>query len=146
MMASDKRGLEGAGTADDAEGQLPTFRHPRAGMANWKWPCTMLGFSVYLILNGYDVSNIANIQPPIYDAFGHVELLPWVGAAFSALSSSVILLFSRLSGFLPLKRMFIVWQLFLFVGSVIGGSASSINAVIIGRALSGVGAGGIYAT
>jgi MFS family permease len=95
---------------------------------------------------GYDVSNIANIQPPIYDAFGHVELLPWVGAAFSGVAAAVVLVISRLSAFLPLKILLLVWQLFLFVGSVIGGSASSINSVIVGRALSGAGAGGIYAT
>jgi MFS family permease len=98
------------------------------------------------VLVGYDVSNIANIQPPIYDAFGHVELLPWVGSAFSGLATCVILLFSRMSAFLPLKRLFIIWQLCLFVGSVVAGSANSMNAVIIGRALSGVGSGGIYAT
>jgi hypothetical protein len=92
------------------------------------------------------VSNIANIQPPIYDAFGRVELLPWVGATFSGLAASVILLCSRLSGFLPLKPLLGVWQLLLFVGSAVGGSSTSMNAVIVGRALSGVGAGGVYAT
>jgi hypothetical protein len=36
----------------DAESQVPTIRHPREGMAPWKWPCTLAGFCLYLILNG----------------------------------------------------------------------------------------------
>lgn len=67
----------------------------------------------------------------------------WVGAAFlltSAVFQPLISSLSEIFGRLALTMTSII---FFFVGSAVGGSAPNMTAVIIGRALQGVGAGGI---
>ncbi len=41
-----------------------------------------------MLMYGYDVSNIANIQTPIYQAFGQTQLLPWVAAGYTVMNAA----------------------------------------------------------
>lgn len=88
------------------------------------------------------MSNIANIQAPIYEAFGHVELLPWVAVGFSALMAATLPLWRSLIGVFPLKSLFVFAYVLTLLGAVVAGAAPNIKAVIVGRALTGVGAAG----
>lgn len=93
---------------------------------------------------GYDVSNVANIQVPVYEAFGHIELLPWIALAYSLINVATIPLFRKLTGFLELKLVSFIAVFVLIVGSALCGAAPNINTVIAGRALIGIGAAGCY--
>ena len=93
---------------------------------------------------GYDVSNVANVQVPVYEAFGHIELLPWIALAFSLINVATIPLFRKLTGFLELKLVSLIAIIILIVGSALCGAATNINIVIVGRAFIGIGAAGCY--
>ncbi|KAJ5890296.1 Major facilitator superfamily domain general substrate transporter [Penicillium tannophilum] len=41
-------------------------------------------------INGYDVSNVANIQPALYKSFGNIKLLSWFNLSFSLAVSAVL--------------------------------------------------------
>lgn len=118
-------------------------RHPREGMAAWRWPAIQVMFAFILLLMGYDVSNIANIQAPIYHAFGHVELLPWIAVGFSAFCCAVMPMFTRLANVFGLKPLFATSQAICFWGCVLSGASVNTDMLIIGRALTGIGCAGI---
>lgn len=92
-----------------------------------------------IFLIGYDVSNVANIQPRLYEAFGHIEVLPWIGLSFS-LASFAILSFARKILFcFDMRWIYICSALVFIIGAAVSGSATSISAVIVGRVIMGVG-------
>ena len=90
------------------------------------------------------MSNVANIQVPVYEAFGHIELLPWIPLAYSCVNVASVPLFRRLTGFMDFKVVNMMAILLVIVGSAMCGAASNINMVIAGRALIGIGAAGCY--
>lgn len=67
----------------------------------------------------------------------------WVGAAFLLTSAVFQPLISSLSEIFGRLALTMTSISFFFIGSAVGGSAPNMTAVIIGRALQGVGAGGI---
>ena len=86
---------------------------------------------------------VAAIQPSILEAFGEVQLLPWIGVSF-ALGSTAILPWGKAYGIFNVKRLLIA-HIFLFeVGSAICGAAPSMTALIVGRVIAGLGGCGMY--
>jgi MFS family permease len=92
---------------------------------------------------GYDVSNTANIQAPIYEAFGNMELLPWVGLGYSAGVTATMPVFGRLSYMLDMKVLMLLSSVVFFAGALVSGTATSIHALVAGRILNGVGGAGM---
>ncbi|KAJ8108016.1 hypothetical protein ONZ43_g6553 [Nemania bipapillata] len=86
---------------------------------------------------------VAAIQPSILDAFGQVELLPWIGVAF-ALGSTAILPWGKAYGVFDIKRLLLANILLFEAGSAICGAAPNMTALIIGRVIAGVGGCGMY--
>lgn len=93
---------------------------------------------------GYDTSNVANIQVPIYQTFGHIEILPWITLTFSLTSVAVIPVIRKLTSFLNLKHVGLVSCLLVCSGSAIAGAAPNIQSVIVGRAFLGVSSAALY--
>ncbi|KAK8877376.1 major facilitator superfamily domain-containing protein [Apiospora arundinis] len=137
-----KKDVLETGVQSDKEGSIRP--HPRDGIPNWKWKAIVIGGAVQAVVNGYDVSNVANVQVPIYEAFGHIELLPWISLAFSLINVATIPLFRKLTGFMELKIVSFIAVSILIVGSALCGAAPSLNVVIVGRAFIGIGAAGCY--
>ncbi|TDZ17471.1 Efflux pump patC [Colletotrichum orbiculare MAFF 240422] len=133
-------------TTKDEESVVPASseRHPREGWPKWRYPLVLIMFAQVGLLSGYDVSNTANIQPPIYEAFGQVHLLPWVAIGYTALNVAAVPLARRVVVLGNLKWQVVASCVVFFVGSVVSGAAKSINSVIIGRAIQGIGGAGIY--
>ncbi|CCF32249.1 major facilitator superfamily transporter [Colletotrichum higginsianum] len=119
-------------------------KHPREGWASWRWPCVQSAFILGGLLLGYDVSNIANIQPPIYSEFGNVHLLPWVATGYTATQVCMVPLVRKLAILGNVKSQMVLYTLIFIIGAAVSGSATSINSVIVGRAIAGVGGAGIY--
>ncbi|WYZ37090.1 hypothetical protein EsH8_II_000596 [Colletotrichum jinshuiense] len=92
----------------------------------------------------YDISNVANIQPPIYKAFGQVHLLPWVATGYAAAQVCMVPLVRKLAALGNVKLQIVLYILIFIIGAAVSGSASGINSLIIGRAVSGIGGSGIY--
>ncbi|PYH38304.1 MFS general substrate transporter [Aspergillus neoniger CBS 115656] len=84
-------------------------------------------------LYAFDNTVTATVRPAIVDTFGNrIDMLPWVSVA------------AKLNKFLDGKLVFLAALLIFEVGSAVIGSASSIGAVVAGRALAGSGGSGIY--
>lgn len=108
----------------------------------WFFICVSLYISAFLY--GLDTTIAADVQGPVLEDFGHVELLSWIGSGFPLGSVAVILLAGALYGNFNMKWLFIAGVLAFEVGSVICGAAPNMNALIVGRVLAGAGGTGIY--
>ena len=86
---------------------------------------------------------MADVQPVIVSVFGDIGKLPWLGAAFS-LGAVAILPWGRAYGVFSIKWLFIANILLFEIGSTVCGAAPTMNAMIVGRAIAGVGGSGMY--
>lgn len=80
----------------------------------------------------------------MYQAFGDIEKLPWIGLGFPMASVAVILFVGRLYGLFNVKWLILTFIFLFEVGSAVCGSAPSLNALIVGRAIAGIGGAGMY--
>ncbi|KAI0429516.1 major facilitator superfamily domain-containing protein [Xylaria sp. FL1042] len=108
----------------------------------WLLICTAIYTTCTLY--GLDTTIAADIQGPIVESLGHVDQLAWVGAGFPLGSVSVILLLGKLYEMFNSKWNFITTVVIFEVGSAICGAAPTMDAIIIGRIITGIGGSGIY--
>ncbi|KAL7623195.1 hypothetical protein AAE478_006876 [Parahypoxylon ruwenzoriense] len=123
----------------------PTSKsHPREDLPSWNFWALLVSNCFLTIMHGYDVSNVANIQAPIYSAFGHIELMRWVALSYSVCNNALIPLGRKLFKFGDFKTLNLVSMLFIIAGSVLAGAAPTIECIIAGRALMALGTSVIY--
>ncbi len=103
--------------------------------------CAMLGST---FLYALDNTVVADVSAEIVLSLGELEKLPWLGTAFTWASMSTILVWSKLYGVFDAKVLYIVTSVIFEVGSAICGAAPTMDAMIVGRAIAGFGASGIY--
>ncbi|KAL6691575.1 major facilitator superfamily domain-containing protein [Trichoderma pleuroticola] len=116
--------------------------HPREDLEGWRWPLILTCLGLTMLIVGYDVSNVANVQTSVYEAFGHVELLPWVAVGYSTLSAATAPSWRKITAIYPLKIVFFISELLMLIGSILAGAATNMNMVIIGRVITGLGSAG----
>lgn len=89
-----------------------------------KWILVCISLYTSAFLYGLDTTIAADVQGPVVEAFGHIELLSWIGSGFPLGSVAVILLLGNLLNQFNYKWVFI-WSVVMFeVGSVICGAVS----------------------
>ncbi|KAH7150421.1 major facilitator superfamily domain-containing protein [Dactylonectria estremocensis] len=113
--------------------------HPRSHFPKWKWTGTVVLILLASMLNGYDISNVANIQPRLYEAFGRIELLPWIGLSYSLANFCVVTLARKLAFVFDMRTIFLANLVIFMAGSAIAGAAQSMTMIIVGRIVMGVG-------
>lgn len=97
-----------------------------------------------IYFTGYDSSNSANIQIPVYEAFGHIDLLPWVIASYSLGNFASVPLVRRLMEVMNPRWFLVTFWLITLVAGVLAGAASNMQMVVVGRILMGIGIAGVY--
>ncbi|KAG7283963.1 hypothetical protein NEMBOFW57_010321 [Staphylotrichum longicolle] len=91
-----------------------------------------------------DNSIIATAIPKITDQFQSLPDVGWYASAYMLTTAALQLLFGRFYTFFSIKWVFLL-AIFLFeVGSLICGVAQNSVTLIVGRAVAGVGAAGIF--
>ncbi|KAF7312733.1 Major facilitator superfamily transporter [Mycena indigotica] len=101
-----------------------------------------LAISVFLV--ALDNTIIATAIPKISTYFDSLEDIGWYGSAYLLTSAAFQLLWGRLYTFLPIKWVYIAAISIFELGSLICGVAPTSAALIIGRAIAGVGCAGIF--
>jgi MFS family permease len=109
-----------------------------------KWVLILLALYSTAFLYGLDTTIAADIQAAVIETFGHVDQLAWLGAGFSMGSVAVILLVGALYTSFNMKWIFVASVILFEVGSAICGAAPSMDTLIVGRVITGMGGAGIY--
>ncbi|KAH8108240.1 iron permease [Phellopilus nigrolimitatus] len=133
------------GDPKDSYAALVTVSQPSVPKAKERgfrfWMC-MASIMLSSFVMAMDLTGIATALPVIVSEL-HGEQFEWVGSAY-ALSATAFL---PLSGGLAQvfgRRLSMLLQLFLFaLGSALCGASTSMNFLIAGRTVQGIGAGGI---
>ncbi|KAM7206571.1 Major facilitator superfamily domain containing protein [Naviculisporaceae sp. PSN 640] len=100
-----------------------------------------LVLSIFLV--ALDMTIVATAIPKITDEFHGLEDVAWYGSAFFMTVGGFQSTWGKIFKYFPLKLSFLI-SIFIFeLGSLICGVAPNSTALIIGRAIAGVGAAGI---
>ncbi|OKL59477.1 hypothetical protein UA08_05261 [Talaromyces atroroseus] len=103
----------------------------------------MLALYMSMFLVALDRLIVATATPQITDHFHSTNDIGWYGSAYMLTASASQLVYGRLYTFYPAKWVFL-FSIFVFeAGSAVCGAAPTSVALIIGRAIAGVGSGGI---
>ncbi|TDZ33748.1 Efflux pump aflT [Colletotrichum spinosum] len=98
---------------------------------------------ISMFLVALDRLIVTTAIPAITDEFGSVDDVGWYGSSYLLVTCAFQLLFGKLYTFYSVKGTFLT-AIFLFeAGSAICGAAPSSIVFIVGRAISGLGSGGI---
>ncbi|KID81854.1 Major facilitator superfamily domain, general substrate transporter [Metarhizium guizhouense ARSEF 977] len=109
---------------------------------SWRWKGTLAIIYFTALINaqaGYDVSNAANIQSRLYEAFGRIELLSWISLSYSLALFSVMFLVRHLTYNFDLRWLYLGSLAVFLAGATVAGAAQNMAAIIVGRVIMGVG-------
>jgi MFS family permease len=93
---------------------------------------------------GLDTTIAADVQGAVVERFGDVQKIAWMGVGFPLGSVATILPIGMSYGLFDSKWMFITFMIVFEAGSALCGAAPSMNALIAGRVIAGIGGSGIY--
>ncbi|KAF4547720.1 Efflux pump patC-like protein [Elsinoe fawcettii] len=108
------------------------------------WFLVVISILSSIFLYSLDNTIVADVTPAVTNTFGDAALLPWLSVAFLLGGAAVILPFGKLYGSFDAKWLYIFACVIFNVGSAVCGAAPSMNALIVGRVLAGMGGNGMY--
>ncbi|KAL8848911.1 MAG: hypothetical protein Q9221_006069 [Calogaya cf. arnoldii] len=94
--------------------------------------------------SGTDIVQVADIQPNIIRSLGEFEKYPWLATAYAIPGTVLVLTQSKLYALFNIKWLYLAFVLLFEIGSAISGAAPTMNALIVGRMIAGVGGCGMY--
>ena len=103
---------------------------------------TALCFAVFLV--ALDNTIIATAIPRITDQFKALNDVGWYGSAYLLTTCAFQLLFGKFYTFFSIKWVFLTGIAIFEIGSLICGVSPNSTALIVGRAVAGLGAAGIF--
>ncbi|KAF7917655.1 uncharacterized protein EAE98_010071 [Botrytis deweyae] len=122
--------------------QVPLVSESKT-ISTWKWILVFCGLSIGAFLAGLDATIVADAQGPILQSLGEIEKVAWIGVADPLGSGATILLIGSCYGIFQIKYMYMFSMLLFEVGSAICGASNSMNVMIVGRVMVGIGGAGI---
>ncbi|KXT01998.1 hypothetical protein AC578_6530 [Pseudocercospora eumusae] len=109
----------------------------------FKWAFVVTSLMSLSFMLGLDTTITAVVQASFTNSFQSVNLLGFSSAAFFLGAATTVLTWSQVYGAFDVKWALVVSLVVFEVGSIISGAAPNINALIVGRAFSGVGGSGM---
>ncbi|EFX03240.1 major facilitator superfamily transporter aflatoxin efflux [Grosmannia clavigera kw1407] len=114
-------------------------------MSGWKVLLVVMGILMSMFLVALDRTIVSTAIPQITNEFHALNDYGWYGSAYMLSCCAVQMLFGKVFTFFSVKYTLFLSVLTFEVGSAICGSAPKSIAFIIGRAIAGIGAAGIFA-
>ncbi|KAH8820291.1 major facilitator superfamily domain-containing protein [Xylogone sp. PMI_703] len=117
---------------------------PPRDISGWRWIVVVLAILSSTFLFALDQTIVADVQPEIVIAFNSIGKLTWLSVAFLMTAASTNLIFGKIYTQFNAKWLYICTITLFELGSAVCGAAPNMNALIVGRALCGVGGVGMY--
>ncbi|KAL8731744.1 MAG: hypothetical protein Q9166_003191 [cf. Caloplaca sp. 2 TL-2023] len=97
-----------------------------------------------VLLMALDNTIIATAIPKITDHFNSLDDVGWYGSAYLLTTCAFQLFFGKLYTFFSIKWVYLVAIAIFELGSLVCGASQTSRALIVGRAVAGVGSAGIF--
>ncbi|KAI9686082.1 MAG: hypothetical protein M1822_004065 [Bathelium mastoideum] len=117
---------------------------PSARPHGFSWLLIVVSLISVTFLWGLDGTIVADIQATFVSQFHAIDKLAWNSVAFFLGASATVLSWGQVYGHFNAKWVFITCVTIFEVGSAVCGAAPSESALIVGRAICGVGGAGMY--
>ncbi len=127
--------MRNAGTAPAAETDRQSPGHPTNTRA------VMAGVLLALLLASLDQTVVATAMPKIIASLQGFGQYAWVTTIYMLASTVTVPIYGKLSDILGRKAVFLFGISVFLVGSVLSGTAQSMDTLILFRGLQGLGAG-----
>ncbi|KAM3064830.1 hypothetical protein ACMFMG_010459 [Clarireedia jacksonii] len=127
----------------DLEGSNLEVDEPRK-VTGVKWFLVVTAILSSHMLFALDNTIVANIQPAIIEKFNSADQVSWLSVAFALCSSALVLPWSKVYGAFNAKWLYIGALTLFMAGSALCGAAPNMTAMIVGRAIAGMGGSGMY--
>ncbi|KAK4647871.1 uncharacterized protein QC761_105230 [Podospora bellae-mahoneyi] len=113
----------------------------------WRFSAILVALSLTSILAGLEIGCIATAMPTIVKALGTGDesetIYVWVANAYFLTMTAFQPLYGQAANIFGRRTMTVLAVVFFAIGSAISGAASSMPMLVAGRAIMGVGGGGI---
>ncbi|KAJ3384555.1 hypothetical protein HDU84_002867 [Entophlyctis sp. JEL0112] len=103
------------------------------------------GLLLAILLAALDQTIVATALRTIVNDFGHQELIPWIGSAYLLTAAPLGTLYGKFADIFGRKWVFVFAITIFETGSLICAVSNSMVVLIVGRAVAGIGGGGIFA-
>ncbi|KKY17543.1 putative efflux pump antibiotic resistance [Diplodia seriata] len=135
--------------SDQTEKELATSPEPETSpktrpVTGWRWAVSVASVLSSVFLFALDTTVVANVQANIVQDLGEIDKLPWLGAAFVLPAAALQLPWTKAYGLLNLKWLYIAHVVVFEAGSALAGASPTMNAMVVGRAIAGIGGAGMY--
>lgn len=107
-----------------------------------KW-LVIAGIILSVFMASMEATVVATAMPTIASQLGGLEFYSWVFTAYLLTSTTLVPVFGKLSDIYGRRRVYMVAMVIFLLGSILCGTATTMNQLIIYRAIQGVGAGGV---
>jgi hypothetical protein len=133
---SKRNSQDGAASSDEED----DFEYP----TKWRLTAITIALCLSVFCMALDNTIIATAIPRITDQFKALNDVGWYGSSYLLTTCATQLIYGKFYTFYSIKWIYLI-ALFIFeIGSLICGIAPNSTALIIGRAIAGVGAAGIF--
>ncbi|EAW08881.1 MDR family MFS transporter [Aspergillus clavatus NRRL 1] len=113
-------------------------------LKSWKLALVMTGLSLVIFCMSLDNTILATAIPKITDEFNSLTDVGWYGSAYLLTSCALVLPFGKLYTFYSTKWVYLSAIAVFELGSLVCGAAPNSVALIIGRAVAGLGGAGLF--
>lgn len=104
-----------------------------------------LGVMLVIFLFAIDATIVSTSMPTIVAKLGGLELYSWVFSIYMLTSALTTPIFGKLADLYSKRRLMLIGIAIFLIGSTLCGAAQSMKAMIVFRAIQGLGGGAIYA-
>lgn len=141
---SEQTSISGVDIDSEKHETAPVEEKPPRDIDGWKWAVVVLAILSSTFLFALDNTIVADIQPAIVTHFNDVSKLSWLSVSFLLCASATNLVWGKIYGQFNAKWTYILCVTLFELGSAVCGAAPTMNALIVGRAICGVGGSGMY--
>ncbi|KAJ3116198.1 Vacuolar protein sorting-associated protein SNF8 [Physocladia obscura] len=125
--------------------QQNSFSEVKVPLGRTQFILVYVGLLLAIMLAALDQTIVSTALKSIVSDFGHQELIPWIGSAYLLTAAPLGTLYGKFADIFGRKAVFLFAILSFEFGSLLCGVSVSMEMLIVGRAVAGVGGGGIFA-
>lgn len=122
-----------------------TGKRPLQPLASHEIRRIIYGLMLAMLLAALDQTIVATAMPTIGRVLGEAQRLPWIVTAYLLAATSAVPIYGKLSDIHGRRSMLLVAVAIFVLGSVACALAPSMDLLILGRFVQGIGGGGLLA-